>query len=686
LNSSQANHLANEKSPYLQQHAFNPVDWYPWGDEAFEKARREDKPILLSIGYSTCHWCHVMEHESFEDSNTAQEMNKCLVCIKVDREERPDVDALYMTALSAMTGQGGWPLNVFLTPELKPFYGGTYFPAQPSYGRPSFIQLVVAIGKSWKDPEARKRIFLDGDKMAAALLDMGKPAEASKELNASWLDGAFHALERSYDRDLGGFGHAPKFPMPVNFGFLLRYGSRVKNGAAQEMVLQTLRAMAQGGIHDHLGGGFARYSTDERWHVPHFEKMLYDNAQLAISYLEAYQVSQDRFFADVARNIFSYELRDMLSPEGAFYSAEDADSLDESGQKVEGAFYVWSHAEILEILGPQAGARFCQAYGVLEHGNVQNDPHGEFHDKNVLYRETTASVAEAELAQSRNQLLQIRSKRPRPQRDDKLLSSWNGMLISAFAKGWQVLGEWAYLDAALNAERFLWDRMFDRSEKILYRRWMDGERKVEGTADDYAQLTQAELDLYESNGDAEHLKRAIEISGLCQEYFYDPGTGAYFMTRLGHDKNVLVRFQETQDNVEASAASVQIMNLLRLAGFTSNSQYRQDAEAALKALGGVMEKSPRAAGQMLCDLEMALSPSLHVVVVGTGPLATALRAAWAPHRILITMKAGEKSSLSFAENFAMKDGKETAYICVALACKLPTNDAAEALRMLQGLG
>jgi uncharacterized protein YyaL (SSP411 family) len=673
------NHLSHEKSPYLKQHANNPVDWYPWGEEAFAKARAEDKPILLSIGYSTCHWCHVMERESFEDHNTALAMNQWLVCIKVDREERPDVDALYMAALASMSGQGGWPLNVFLTPELKPFYGGTYFPPLPAYGRPSFVQLVNAIGKAWHDPEQRKRVVEDGDKLASALADMGRPGEGADSLKEAWLDGAFQALKRSFDSERGGFGGAPKFPMPVNFGFLLRYAKRAKSGEAQEMVLHTLRCMAWGGIHDQLGGGFARYSTDENWHVPHFEKMLYDNAQLAVSYLEAYQSSREEFFADTARGIFRYALRDLLSPQGAFYSAEDADSL-EGAEKIEGAFYVWTQAEIMAALGETLGAKFCKAYGVEEHGNVRHDPHGEFHEKNVLF---AANPSEG-LEEAREILLALRAKRPRPHRDEKILTSWNGMMVSALAKGWQVLGEKSYLEAARRAERFLWDTMFDRKEGKLYRRWAEGERKVEGTADDYAQLCAAELDLYESDGNGESLERALEFSALAQKYFYDASSGAYFMTRQGHDANVLARFQELQDNVEPSAASVQVTNLLRLAGFTANLQFRRDAEQALKALGPVMEKSPRAAGAMLAALDLALSPQLHAVVVGEGGLGAALRAAWAPHRILISLKDGEKSKLPFAENFSMKEGKPTAYICVDQACRLPTTDTGQAVELLTG--
>jgi uncharacterized protein YyaL (SSP411 family) len=667
------NRLIHEKSPYLQQHANNPVDWFPWGAEAFAKARAEDKPILLSIGYSTCHWCHVMERESFEDLNTAREMNRWLVCIKLDREERPDVDSVYMAALQAISGQGGWPLNVFLTPGLKPFYGGTYFPPLPSYGRPSFIQLVTAVGKAWKEPGQRQRMLEDSSKISEALKAMGEPGPSAPQLKEEWLKKAYESLARSFDSAKGGFGGAPKFPMPVNFGFLLRYSKRTGEPHAKDMVLHTLRCMAWGGIHDQLGGGFARYSTDEDWHVPHFEKMLYDNAQLAVSYLEAYQASQDPFFAETARGIFSYVLRDLRAPEGAFYSAEDADSL-EGEEKVEGAFYAWTKAEIMEALGPELGARFCKAYGVEEQGNVAHDPHGEFHLKNVLF---AANPSEG-LEEARAKLLELRSRRPRPHRDEKILASWNGLMLSAFAKGFQVLGDEAYLEAALKAEAFLWETLFDAGEGKLYRRWAQGERKVEGVADDYAAMAAAELDLAESGAGPAHLERAKELMLRFREYFYDAESGAVFSSRQGSDPELLARFQEMQDNVEPSAASLAAFNCLRLAGMTGENSWRVMAEKVLLALGPVMEKSPRAAGAMLGALDMALSPSLHVLVLGGGELLKGLRAAWAPRRILLS----EAEPLDFAKGFTKKDGKPTAYICVDQACKLPVTDLEEGLRLL----
>jgi uncharacterized protein YyaL (SSP411 family) len=681
------NRLQFEKSPYLLQHADNPVDWYPWGPEAFAKARLEDKPILLSIGYSTCHWCHVMEHEAFSVEDTAKLMNEWLVCVKLDREERPDVDTLYMSAVSALTGQGGWPLNVFLTPELKPFYGGTYFPPQPAFGRPSWKQLVLAIGKAWKDKEQRQRILEDSSKMAEALKTMGAPSAPEAQLKPEWLDAAFASFHRAFDENLGGFGDAPKFPMPVNQAFLLRYALRglKESEEARHMALVTLKQMALGGIHDHLGGGFARYSTDARWHVPHFEKMLYDNAQLAVNYLEAGQLSGDSVFFDVARGIFDYVLRDLGAPQGGFYSAEDADSLTPEGEKVEGAFYVWTEKEILGILGLDAGRRFCAVYGVLEKGNVRHDPHGEFYQKNVLYRDDAVEVGALDLAAWKAQLFQIREKRARPHRDEKLLCSWNALMITALAKGWQVLGDEKYLDQARKAANFILEHLYDAAGRKLYRRWADSERAVEGMADDYAFFIQALLDLYESDADTKWLGLAEELNALCQEYFFDAESGAYFNARQGSDEHLLVRFQEAQDNVEPSAASVQALNLLRLNLFSAKPLYRAQALLALKCLGSIMEESPRACGAMLCALDMALGSQKHIVVVGDleSALLKSLRSVFSPYRALIALKPGGKNSLPFAASFTLKDGKPTAYICADQNCQLPSTDIEEALGLLR---
>ena len=475
------NRLANEKSPYLLQHAHNPVDWYPWGEEAFETARREDKPIFLSVGYSTCHWCHVMERESFESPETAALLNRYFVPVKVDREERPDVDRIYMTFVQATTGSGGWPMSVFLTPDLQPFFGGTYFPPDGRYGRPGFPAVLESIAKAWAADRAR--IAASGREVVEQLRKHTElRSEGAGVLDASLLERGYSIFRRSFDPRHGGFGGAPKFPRPVVLGFLLRYHAWRGEREALDMALQTLRAMAAGGMHDQLGGGFHRYSVDERWFVPHFEKMLYDQAQLAVAYLEGYQVSGEEPLARVARGIFDYVLRDMTHPEGGFYSAEDADSPlpEDPSRKGEGAFFLWTRAEIEQCLGRPAAEWFAWRYGLEDDGNVRNDPHGEFQGKNILFEDHTAGETAARfgvspeemnaaLEAARRRLLEAREKRPRPHLDDKVLAGWNGLMISAFAKGARVLGEPRYLEAARRAAGFVLTRMTDSAGGLLRR-------------------------------------------------------------------------------------------------------------------------------------------------------------------------------------------------------------------------
>jgi hypothetical protein len=464
------NRLAREKSPYLLQHAHNPVDWYPWGAEAFERARRLDLPIFLSVGYSTCHWCHVMERESFEDEKIATLLNQNFVPVKVDREERPDVDRVYMLYVQATTGSGGWPMSVWLTPDQEPFFGGTYFPPDNRYGRPGFSQILEKIAAVWK--EDRKRVIQSSQAVLGELRRQAAEAPVSAIADAGALEKGFLHFRRAFDPVHGGFGGAPKFPQPSIFRFLLREHARTGSREALDMVLHTLGAMARGGIHDHLGGGFHRYSVDERWFVPHFEKMLYDQAQLAAAYLEAHQASGQQFFAGVARGIFDYVLGDMTAPEGGFYSAEDADSVIDPARpdvKGEGACYVWSRSEIEAVLGPAAAGEFCRVYGVEAAGNIAQDPHGEFTGRNIL--SVAASEDGAELAAARRLLLEARRKRVRPHLDDKILTGWNGLMISALALGAQVLDEPSYLAAARRAADFVLARLWDPTAGTLFRRY-----------------------------------------------------------------------------------------------------------------------------------------------------------------------------------------------------------------------
>ena len=672
-----ANHLIAEKSPYLQQHAHNPVDWYPWGETAFEKARSEEKPIFLSVGYSTCHWCHVMERESFESAELAALLNRWFVPVKVDREERPDVDRIYMAFVQASTGGGGWPMSVFLTPQLKPFFGGTYFPPDNRYGRPGFGAILQRIAEAWRTD--RPRIEQSSGDVIAQLEQYGGANGASSAVpDKTVLDSAFQQFRRMYDSAHGGFGSAPKFPRPVVFNFLLRYYASFRRQEALEMTLDTLRAMANGGMQDQLGGGFHRYSVDERWLVPHFEKMLYDQAQLAISYLEAFQITHDPFYAKIARSTLDYVLRDMTHPEGGFYSAEDADSVIDPAnprEKGEGAFYIWSAAELKQY--PEVAS----VYGVRPEGNVSEDPHGEFTDKNILYlRESLDDATESKLQPIKSALLAIRSKRVRPHLDDKILTSWNGLMISAFAKGAQILDDPRYLAAAQRAAEFTLKRMYDPASGVLLRRYRDGDAAIAGFLDDYAFFIAALLDLYEADFNPEHIELAIGLTDTMRGLFEDPADGAFFST-AGGDNNLVLRMKDDYDGAEPSGNAVALLDLLKLAHFTDRAEYREAAERTLRALGPKIVQQSVAVPQMLVGLDYYLSPRREVVLAGdSGEFLRHIRARFLPHTI--TLRA-DAAFFPGAANMQMLDGEPTAYVCQDYTCQLPTCDLAKLDELLQ---
>ena len=721
------NRLANEKSPYLLQHAHNPVDWYPWGPEAFEKARRENKPIFLSIGYSTCHWCHVMERESFESDQTAELLNREFVPIKVDREERPDIDRIYMTFVQASTGGGGWPMSVWLTPDLQPFFGGTYFPPVNRYGQPGFASVLTQIAAAWRTQHAQ---IVDSARDAVEQLRKQaavEPAGAGGAgIDAGVLDTGFFFFRRTFDSHLGGFGGAPKFPRPSVFNFLLRYHARTKSEDALEMVLKTLREMAKGGIDDQLGGGFHRYSVDERCRVPHFEKMLYDQGQLAIGYLEAFQITHDRQYADVARRIFDYVLRDMTDAGGAFYSAEDADSAADPAHpnvKREGAFYLWTAAEIRAVVEAAVGAggepaanRAAQAtrapvcdwlfhrYGVLEDGNVSHDPHGEFTGRNILYQdneiEDTAlefgvSVEEvkAGLERAEEALLAARSERPRPHLDDKVLTSWNGLMISALALGGAVLDELRYAHAARRAAEFLIARMYSPETGILLRRYRQGDAAIPGFLDDYALFAQALLDLYETQFDRRHLELAVRLTARQRELFEDTEHGAFFSSVAG-DSGLVLRVKEDYDGAEPSGNSVALMNLLRLAQMTDRDDLREAADRLLTAFAPRLTAAPVALPQMLAACEFRLGQPRQMILVGdreghdTRALLRVLNSRFVPHRIVLLVDSPEtRDALAAAipSIAAMErmDGRASAYVCRNYTCQLPVNEPERFAELIQ---
>ena len=710
------NRLAQEKSPYLLQHAHNPVDWYPWSEEAFARARRENKPIFLSVGYSTCHWCHVMAHESFENEDVAAIMNREFVNIKVDREERPDVDRVYMTFVQATTGGGGWPMSVWLTPDLKPFVGGTYFPPEDRYGQPAFKMVLERIATAWK--ENHDKIVEQGSKIVDALRESQSTSIAEGKIDAAILEAAYRQIDRSYDPKEGGFGNAPKFPRPVTLNFLTRFYARdPKNESgkqALEMTLFTLRKMATGGMHDHLGGGFHRYSVDRYWHVPHFEKMLYDQAQLAVAYLDGFQITRDRQYESVARDILDYVARDMTSKEGGFFSAEDADSpvvaagVDRGHPETkEGAFYVWTKKEIDDALG-DAAEIFDFHYGIQPHGNAPegSDPQDEFRGKNILierhtipetakhFRKTEEEIGKL-LAQSREKLFSIRAKRPRPHLDDKIIAGWNGLMISAYARGAQVLDEARYLEIATRAAKFLRTNLYVEKSKLLYRNYRSGRSDIEGFADDYGFVIQGLLDLYEASLDVQWLKFAVELQETQDRLFFDGKNGGYFSTS-GEDESVFLRMKDDNDGAEPAASSISALNLLRLSQFLDDPAVAgaDRARKTIDAFATTLSHFPSAMPQMLVALDYSLSKPRQIVIAGkkdapeTQMLLKEVNRHFLPKTVLFLADGAEGQKYLGEKNEAIRamspiDGKPAAYVCENFTCKAPVTKRKELADLLK---
>ena len=697
------NRLALEKSPYLLQHKHNPVDWYPWGQEAFDKAKAEDKLIFLSVGYSTCHWCHVMERESFENEEIAKIMNKYFVCVKVDREERPDVDKVYMSFVQATTGGGGWPMNCWLTPDLKPVVGATYFPPVDKFGRPGFPTVLNQIATAWEMDRAS--LVERGDQILNALKEHFTPSDINEQqLGPKTLDTAYRAIAQNYDQELGGFGSAPKFPRPVALNFLQRYAvqktaQEADRKKAREMALFTLDRMAAGGMYDHLGGGFHRYSVDQFWHVPHFEKMLYDQAQLTIAYLEAFQVSGDEKYARIAREIMTYVLRDMTDEAGGFYSAEDADSFFEHGKPEhgEGAFYVWEQAEIVRLLGAEKAKRFNEFYGVVKSGNAPDgsDPHNEFTGKNILIQRLTLADAakkfnlsikelSKELATSRQTLFQVREKRPRPHLDDKVITAWNGLMISAFSKAYQVLNDPDYLKAATDAAGFIKKELFNTEQATLIRNYREGASEIDGFVDDYAFLIQGLLDLYEASFDIAWIDWARSLQSTQDRLFYDQDSAGYF-SATGQDPSILLRLKEDYDGAEPSPNSVSIMNLLRLAQITADDQRLAQAKKTLSHFSQSIIDQPASAPQMLAALNFSLVKAKQVVIAAKPdaddlqPMLRSLHRPFIPNKIVLLADGGNAQAslakqLAFLETVAPINNQATAFVCEDFVCQLPTTD------------
>ena len=707
------NRLAGEPSPYLQQHADNPVDWYPWGDEAFDRARREEKPIFLSVGYSTCHWCHVMEHESFEHAGIAALLNEHFVSIKVDREERPDVDRVYMAFVQATTGSGGWPMSVWLTPDLKPFFGGTYFPPESRWGRAGFPDVLREVSARWASHRGELQQSAD------AVLDRLRGMQAPPATGAAGAGGAAQGVviagvdalavgvqqfTSSFDARHGGFGGAPKFPRPAELLFLLRESARAGDANARRIAVATLEAMASGGMCDHLGGGFHRYSVDAAWRVPHFEKMLYDQAQLVVAYLEAGQAARAGALLQVAEDTIEYVLRDMTSPEGAFYSAEDADSLPPEAAgtdaaKAEGAFYLWTDGEVDALLGADAEVA-KRRLGIQAGGNAPQDPMGEFRDKNIPYLQqdvgeiakltgrSTDDVMSA-LGAARKTLVDARAKRPRPHLDDKVLAAWNGLMIAALARAAHVLDGAAAersLGAATRAATFARERLWDADRRILRRRARDGAVSIDGYAEDYAYLVWGLLELFQTSGDPAWLDWAVELQARQDVLFWDDAGGGWFAT-TGSDPSVLLRVKEEYDGAEPAASSVAVENLLTLMHLRDDPEAAGRVERTLARFGTRLGQAARAVPLMMAALVRYHAPAAQVVILGepgaaeTRALERVVAARYLPFAVRLRVATGDGQArlaerVPFVGAMHAINGRATAYVCTNFTCQEPVTDPA----------
>jgi uncharacterized protein YyaL (SSP411 family) len=666
-----SNRLANETSPYLLQHADNPVDWYAWSEEALQRAKAEGKPIFLSIGYSACHWCHVMAHESFEDEETAAVMNAHFVNVKVDREERPDLDRIYMSAVQALTGRGGWPMSVFLTPEGQPFYGGTYFPPTPRYGMPAFIDVLRAVNDAWQN---RRQELLDNSQQLVSAIDqqMAIAADVQPEtLKPETLDEAYQHIQRGFDCTHGGWGDAPKFPQPMLLEFLLRHHHTTGDPQALRMVTQTLDAMARGGMYDQLGGGFHRYSVDNHWTIPHFEKMLYDNAQLAHVYLHAWQVTGEPFYRAIAEETLDYVAREMLDPGGGFYSTQDADS-----EGKEGKFFLWTLGEIQALLGDEAN-RFIEAYGVTEDGN--------FEGKTIL--ELKGDFEERQsLTEARRRLFEARKKRPRPERDDKVLTSWNGLMLAAFAEAARVLNCDDYREIAGRNAEFLLSEM--RSpEGRLFHTWKAGVAKVNGYLEDYTHLIEGLIELYQTTFDPRWYRAAQELADTLIEHFSASG-GGFYDTSDDHE-TLITRPRELQDNATPSGNGMAALVLQRLAGLAAEPRYAELAQHNLNGMQPLLAQYPLGFAQWLAALSYALAHAREIAIVGdtmSPEVRTLLDtcSGYRPHQIVAAGTAGDVPLLQDRKPIA---GRAAAYVCDApsvrraLACRPPVTEP-EALKAL----
>ncbi|WP_092333776.1 thioredoxin domain-containing protein [Desulfosporosinus hippei] len=682
------NRLINEKSPYLLQHAYNPVNWYPWGQEAFDEASRMNKPIFLSLGYSTCHWCHVMERESFEDDEVAALLNRYFISIKVDREERPDVDHLYMAFCQALTESGGWPLTIMMTPEKKPFFAGTYFPKTERYGYKGMLELLEQVGTLWATNELKLRESADQivaavhtgrsvpNKTSPVSSNLKETSESIRSWGNEVISQAYSVLDQSFDSRYGGFGSAPKFPTPHTLTFLLRYGKDHPQDRAREIVRKTLDGMALGGIYDHVGFGFARYSTDDKWLVPHFEKMLYDNALLALAYLESYQATNFSKDAQIAQEIFTYVLRDMTSPEGGFYSAEDADAEGE-----EGKFHVWTPQEVEAVLDKELAAKYCAVYDITPKGNFEgkNIPNLLLGKIKQIAQEN--SLSEEEILQSlesaRQALFNTREKRVHPHKDDKILTAWNGLMIAALAKGAQVLGDTSYLKAAERATDFVLTQL-RRSDGRLMARYREGDTAYLGYLDDYAFLIWGLLELYSANGKPEVLQTILELQKQQDSLFFDEQVGGYYLT--GSDaEELLFRPKESYDGALPSGNSITALNLLRLARLTGDEHWEQKAQQQLLDFRTVLEEHPSGYTAFIQAIQYALHPSQELILAGSlnstelPEMRKLFFSEFRPYSSVLYQEGSISDIVPWLHDYPVEPDQTTAYLCENFTCQRPVH-------------
>ncbi len=679
------NRLAQEKSPYLLQHAENPVDWYPWGDEAFEKAKRENKPIFLSIGYSTCHWCHVMAHESFEDEEVAKLMNDAFVSIKVDREERPDIDSVYMEVAQMITGRGGWPLTILMTPDKKPFYAATYVPKESRYNMPGMLEMIQRFKELWVSGQGKiTEVISEIDR----ILSNDTGVDSGKDLSIEDINQAYALLSQRFDEERGGFGSAPKFPSAHNLMLIQRYWKRTGNKRALFMVEKTLQAMRTGGIWDHVGFGFHRYSTDAEWLLPHFEKMLYDQASLMIAYSEAFQITGKSEYASVVKDIFEYVTRDLSSPEGAFFSAENADSEGE-----EGKFYTWSMKEIDEVLDDDIVSIFKRAYNVHATGNFEDETTREKTGLNILHLENNVDIANEHerMREARTRLFIRRQSRVRPSLDDKILTDWNSFMIAAIAKAGVILGNEKFVETAEKALSFILETMLDENGN-LYHRYKDGEVAIGAFLDDYSYLVWALLELYEATFKPEYLRGAKDLTDDLLTKFWDKENAGFYFT--SHDaEELLVRKKNAYDGAMPSGNSVSMLNLIRLARLVGDNKYEDYAISIGRVFSEEVARIPSAYSMMLVGLDFALGPSFEIVIAGnpdnddTKKMIDLLRKNFIPRKVILlrgteTQRKAITELAPYTKFHESLDGKATAHVCIDHNCKLPTTDAKQMIELL----